>query len=236
MNTFGNLGGTLSPDRVRRSLERFGSWNVPLYGVAALYAFSALCWLGIDPESPIELSLRALRVNTRRNVSLSRLPPESTMATRLPASSAQALESRRAERRPHPRRGCACGATGCGSRGDRGLRDVHEVVARHATSASSVIVCGTRRGEAVGERVGARRRRPCALAPRDADRRRALACTPTSSRRGERASRTIAAPQMPRAATDRHEASRRGRARPRRSPAPAWPTPAISSGSFAEWT
>jgi len=36
------------------SLDAFGSWNLPLYSVAALYFGSALCWLGIDPESPIE--------------------------------------------------------------------------------------------------------------------------------------------------------------------------------------
>ena len=54
MNTFGNLGGTLSPILMGWSLDAFGSWNLPLYSVAALYFGSALCWLGIDPESPIE--------------------------------------------------------------------------------------------------------------------------------------------------------------------------------------
>ena len=35
-------------------LDRFGSWNGSLYSVAALYGVAALCWLGIDPESPID--------------------------------------------------------------------------------------------------------------------------------------------------------------------------------------
>jgi len=54
MNTFGNLGGALSPILMGWSLDAFGSWNLPLYSVAALYFGSALCWLGIDPESPID--------------------------------------------------------------------------------------------------------------------------------------------------------------------------------------
>jgi MFS family permease len=54
MNTFGNLGGALMPWVMGHTLEAFGSWNISLYSVAALYGVAALCWLGIDPESPIE--------------------------------------------------------------------------------------------------------------------------------------------------------------------------------------
>ena len=54
MNTFGNLGGALSPIVMGRVLELFGSWNLSLYSVAALYGVAALCWLGIDPESPVD--------------------------------------------------------------------------------------------------------------------------------------------------------------------------------------
>src|SRR5215510_4692796 len=50
MNTFGNLGGTLSPILMGFWLEALGSWDVGLYSVAALYFGAALCWLGIDPE------------------------------------------------------------------------------------------------------------------------------------------------------------------------------------------
>jgi sugar phosphate permease len=54
MNTFGNLGGALSPIVVGLSLQRWGSWNLPLVTVAAFYLLAAACWLGIDPTAPIE--------------------------------------------------------------------------------------------------------------------------------------------------------------------------------------
>lgn len=54
MNTFGNLGGALSPVVMGVVLDAVGSWDLSLYSVAALYAASALCWLGIDPERPID--------------------------------------------------------------------------------------------------------------------------------------------------------------------------------------
>ena len=54
MNTFGNLGGALSPVVMGAVLEATGSWDLSLYSVAALYGVAALCWLGIDPESPID--------------------------------------------------------------------------------------------------------------------------------------------------------------------------------------
>ena len=37
MNTFGNLGGVLSPIVVGWCLTCWGSWEAPLYTVAALY-------------------------------------------------------------------------------------------------------------------------------------------------------------------------------------------------------
>jgi MFS family permease len=54
MNTFGNLGGVLSPLVVGWSLEAWGSWETPLYTVAGLYLVAAGCWLGIDPLARIE--------------------------------------------------------------------------------------------------------------------------------------------------------------------------------------
>ncbi len=54
MNTFGNLGGSLMPVVMGSVLDATGSWNLSLYSVAALYGVAALCWLGIDPESPID--------------------------------------------------------------------------------------------------------------------------------------------------------------------------------------
>jgi sugar phosphate permease len=54
MNTFGNLGGALSPVVMGTVLDAFGSWDLSLYSVAALYGLAALCWLGIDPDAPID--------------------------------------------------------------------------------------------------------------------------------------------------------------------------------------
>ncbi len=61
MNTFGNLGGTLSPIVFGQSLDRLGSWNPPLASVAALYGLSALAWLAIDPRVSLDESPRAPR-------------------------------------------------------------------------------------------------------------------------------------------------------------------------------
>jgi predicted MFS family arabinose efflux permease len=54
MNTFGNLGGALMPIVMGAVLEAFGSWDLSLVSVAALYGLAAVCWLGIDPETPLE--------------------------------------------------------------------------------------------------------------------------------------------------------------------------------------
>jgi ACS family glucarate transporter-like MFS transporter len=56
MNTFGNLGGALSPVVVGLSLQRWESWNLPLWSVAGLYLVAAVCWLGVDPTETIELA------------------------------------------------------------------------------------------------------------------------------------------------------------------------------------
>jgi MFS family permease len=53
MNTFGNLGGMLSPVVVGLSLTAWESWEMPLYSVAGGYLLAAVCWLGIDPGVPI---------------------------------------------------------------------------------------------------------------------------------------------------------------------------------------
>ncbi len=54
MNTFGNLGGALSPIVVGILLDRWHSWNAPLYTVAVLYLAAAAAWLWIDPEEKLE--------------------------------------------------------------------------------------------------------------------------------------------------------------------------------------
>jgi sugar phosphate permease len=59
MNTFGNLGGALSPVVVGLCLERGGAWDAPLVSVAALYAVAALCWWVIDPARPLQAAAAA---------------------------------------------------------------------------------------------------------------------------------------------------------------------------------
>ncbi len=54
MNTFGNLGGTLSPVVFGFCVDRWGSWNAPLFSVAGFYLVAAVCWLAVDPTQQIE--------------------------------------------------------------------------------------------------------------------------------------------------------------------------------------
>ncbi len=54
MNTIGNLGGSLSPIVIGISLERWGSWQAPLFSVAVFYVAAALCWLRVDPALRLE--------------------------------------------------------------------------------------------------------------------------------------------------------------------------------------
>jgi MFS transporter, ACS family, glucarate transporter len=56
MNSFGQIGGMLSPVLFGWAVERWGSWNVPLLVTAACYFMSAAMWLVIDPEKPLVLS------------------------------------------------------------------------------------------------------------------------------------------------------------------------------------
>jgi MFS family permease len=55
MNTFGNLGGVMSPIVVGWCLMLWGSWEAPLYTVAGFYVFAAICWLGVDASELLDL-------------------------------------------------------------------------------------------------------------------------------------------------------------------------------------
>lgn len=50
MNTTGQIGGVLSPIVLTLLVNRFENWSVPLYVMAALYAFSSVCWIFINPN------------------------------------------------------------------------------------------------------------------------------------------------------------------------------------------
>ncbi len=54
MNMCGNLGGTVCPIVFGQSLERLGSWNLPLASVAVLYLISGLMWLAVDPSLSLD--------------------------------------------------------------------------------------------------------------------------------------------------------------------------------------
>lgn len=56
MNTLGNLGGLVGPLVVGYTVQQLGSWTLPFYVTAAVYAFGALMWLAIDPTRSIAFS------------------------------------------------------------------------------------------------------------------------------------------------------------------------------------
>lgn len=53
MNTAGQIGGILSPVVIALIVDRYGSWNAPLYLMGALYLGGALCWLFVEPRRAI---------------------------------------------------------------------------------------------------------------------------------------------------------------------------------------
>ena len=55
MNSFGQLGGILSPIVVALLVEHYGSWSAPLYITGVLYLVGAACWLGAS-VSPVRAS------------------------------------------------------------------------------------------------------------------------------------------------------------------------------------
>jgi MFS family permease len=53
MNSVGNLAAMLNPLIVAYSVQWFGSWNLPLYLMGALFLVGAYCWTIIDPRLPV---------------------------------------------------------------------------------------------------------------------------------------------------------------------------------------
>jgi nitrate/nitrite transporter NarK len=63
MNSTGNLIAMLNPLIVAYSVAWFGSWDVPLYVMGALFLVGAFCWSLIDPARPVfEETSRDIRV------------------------------------------------------------------------------------------------------------------------------------------------------------------------------
>jgi cyanate permease len=53
MNSVGNLAAMLNPLIVAYSVEWFGSWNLPLYLMGALFLLGAFCWTVVEPARSI---------------------------------------------------------------------------------------------------------------------------------------------------------------------------------------
>lgn len=54
MNTWGCIGGLLAPLTIPYILDAAGGqWRVIIFVIAGWYAVGALCWLGIDPVTPV---------------------------------------------------------------------------------------------------------------------------------------------------------------------------------------
>jgi MFS family permease len=54
MNMFGNFAGILAPSIAGYILKQTGDWNLTFYISAAIYAAGTLCWLFMDPVTPLE--------------------------------------------------------------------------------------------------------------------------------------------------------------------------------------
>ena len=52
MNMAGQIGGAIASVAIGWAIDAWG-WDVPLYGVAAVYLIGSLFWLGIDPRKPV---------------------------------------------------------------------------------------------------------------------------------------------------------------------------------------
>jgi len=53
MNSAGNLAAMLNPLIVAYSVQWFGSWDLPLYLMGALFLLGAVCWALVDPAQPV---------------------------------------------------------------------------------------------------------------------------------------------------------------------------------------
>lgn len=56
MNTWGNIGGALSPLVVGYAVGWWNSWTVPFYITAGIYLFGAICTLLVDPRKRVNVA------------------------------------------------------------------------------------------------------------------------------------------------------------------------------------
>ena len=66
MNSFGNIGGAIAPLVVGYVVEKFNSWALPFYVMAAVFAVGAVMWLLVDPyKSVLETTGEMLAADER---------------------------------------------------------------------------------------------------------------------------------------------------------------------------
>jgi ACS family glucarate transporter-like MFS transporter len=53
MNTSGQVGAILSPTLIALVVGHFSNWGAPLYLVGTLFLLGSVCWLWIDPATPL---------------------------------------------------------------------------------------------------------------------------------------------------------------------------------------
>jgi ACS family glucarate transporter-like MFS transporter len=53
MNTSGQVGAILSPILVAAVVGKFSNWSAPLYLAGVLFLLGAVCWLWVDPTTPV---------------------------------------------------------------------------------------------------------------------------------------------------------------------------------------
>jgi len=56
MNTWGNIGGAISPLVVGYAVGWWNSWTVPFYITAGVYVFGAICTLFVDPRKRVSIA------------------------------------------------------------------------------------------------------------------------------------------------------------------------------------
>ena len=67
MNMMGNLGSAVSPLVISYLMQLPGGWQLSVYSMAFAYVLAGLCWLFIDPVTPLEERGRPTRSGTRCN-------------------------------------------------------------------------------------------------------------------------------------------------------------------------
>ena len=54
LDMMGNVGGFVSPIVCGYVVKATGNWNLAFYVAACAYLLGAVCWLAMDPVTPLE--------------------------------------------------------------------------------------------------------------------------------------------------------------------------------------